>query len=424
MTENRPVFLRAHTKVAKLPTGRSAKAAKPKLDPKAESSNKARPSKWPEHVLVFDCETTIDACQALTFGTYRFCRAISENYECVEEGLFYADDTDPAGLAVLKAYVDNVHAETPEGYPRRLQLLRRSEFVERCFWGAGACAKALIVGFNLPFDLSRLAIDNRDARHRNETWSLVMFQDRCPRTGCLRENPFRPRVILTPKDSKAAFIRFAGISTRSKKSKKRLVPYTPGRFLDLRTLGWALRNESYSLQRACETFGVAGKLDDYKPTGQISHQEIDYCRQDVCATVGLLNAMRCEFDQHPIDLHPERAYSPASIAKAYLKAMGLVPPSKKFDIPDWVSGAAMQSYYGGRAECRIRHTVVPVVHTDFMSEYPTVNTLLGLWQLLTAQTLRFEDATETVRSLLAQVTPETVFKVLSIIEATMFVPLI
>ncbi len=69
----------------------------------------------------------------------------------------------------------------------------------------------------------------------------------------------------------------------------------------------------------------------------------------------------------------------------------------------------MQAYFGGRAEARIRHTAVPVVHTDIMSEYPTVNTLLGLWSPLTAETLRIEEATASVRSLLMSVTPEAAF---------------
>ncbi len=409
MRNDSPIFLRAHTQVVKLPTNRRAKTEKTKPNPDAPKA--AKQPRWPEYVLVFDCETTIDACQALTFGAYQFCRAFADQYECLEEGLFYADElpeTDPAGLEVLKHYARTMRGDTMFGDQNQIGAISRSEFVERGLWLSGACAGALIVGFNLPFDVSRLAIDNRDARHRNETWSLVMFQDKCPETGRPRENPFRPRVIVTPKDSKAAFIRFAGVSKRSKKSKKRLVPYAPGRFLDLRTLGWALRNESYSLQRACEAFAVPGKLD-HQPTGQITHDEIDYCRQDIRSTVALLNAMRAEFDQHPIELQPERAYSPASIAKAYLKAMGLVPPSEKFDIPGWALGAAMQAYYGGRAECRIRHTVVPVVHTDFMSEYPTVNTLLGLWSYLRAQALKIEEATEDVKRLLAEVTPETVF---------------
>jgi hypothetical protein len=40
--------------------------------------------------------------------------------------------------------------------------------------------------------------------------------------------------------------------------------------------------------------------------------------------------MRADFSRHPIDLLPERAYSPASIAKAYFMAMGITPPDQKF----------------------------------------------------------------------------------------------
>jgi hypothetical protein len=64
----------------------------------------------------------------------------------------------------------------------------------------------------------------------------------------------------------------------------------------------------------------------------------------------------------------------------------------------------MQGYYGGRAEIRIRHTAVPVVYTDFTSQYPTVNTLLGLWSLLTAEKVRVRDATQEVQALLQSLT--------------------
>src|SRR3989442_565729 len=69
-----------------------------------------------------------------------------------------------------------------------------------------------------------------------------MSQDTDPETGRLRDNPFRPWIVITPKDSKAAFIRFAGVSMRRKETGRRLKQYKRGRFLDLRTLGWALRN--------------------------------------------------------------------------------------------------------------------------------------------------------------------------------------
>lgn len=85
-----------------------------------------------------------------------------------------------------------------------------------------------------------------------------------------------------------------------------------GRFLDLHTLAFALHSDSYSLERACSAFNVPGKFK-HEPTGKLSLEEIDYCRQDVRATTGLLNAMKNEFDLHPIQLLPDRAYSAASI---------------------------------------------------------------------------------------------------------------
>ena len=112
-------------------------------------------------------------------------------------------------------------------------------------------------------------------------------------------------------------------------------------------------------------------------TGRVTKEDIDYARQDVKCTTALLNAMKREFDRHPIDLLPEKAYSPATIAKGYLEAMGIIPPLQKFDIPEKIQGIAMQSYYGGRAECRVRCTEVPVVPVDFVSQYATVCSLLA-----------------------------------------------
>lgn len=412
MSKGMPIFLRAHTEILKNP---KAKVTPPKTDKTDTASNQKRQSpKWAEYVLAVDCESTIDPCQTLTFGSYRFCRANSEGrYSCIEEGLFHPDDlsqTDLQGFSLLVSYAATAEAQTEGNVPTSLRLLSRSKFMEEVFWKAAMYSDASIVGFSLPFDTTRLALDNKEARSRNERWSLVMFQDTDPESGQPREHPFRPRIILTPKDSKAAFIRFAGISQRSKKTKERLFPYTPGRFLDLRTFGWALRNESYSLERAHKAFlGVPGKLD-HKPTGKITTEEIDYCRQDVRVTVSLLNAMRKDFDRHPIDLRPENAYSPASIAKAYLKAMGVTPPSKKFNVSGQVLGAAMQGYYGGRAEARIRRTFVPTVLTDFKSEYATVNTLMGLWSFLTAANLKIEEATDSVRTMLKDSTVEAAFE--------------
>jgi hypothetical protein len=176
----------------------------------------------------------------------------------------------------------------------------------------------------------------------------------------------------------------------------------------VRTLLWALRNKSYSLNTACKEFGVPGKLD-HKPSGRVDLEEIKYCRQDVRATVGLLNVAKQEYDLHPIAPGADRMFSPASVAKGYLEELHIAHPSEKVEDAEVAYGICIQSYFGGRAECRIRNWEVPVCPVDFMSQYPTVNELLDNWDILTARRVTFPDATKEVRRLLSGVTLERCF---------------
>ena len=386
LPEVHDIFVRAHTVVSQ-----------------KERALRSSPPKWPDDLLVFDTETTVDTAQKLNFGVYRRCKLGPAGYQCLEEGLFYGDGIDNQQLQVLQRYVDDPK-NFPENEvrmfppPMRLNLYSRSDFVERVFWKA-IRKGAMVVGFNLPFDLSRLAVKSCTAEKGG--WSLVLSLRKSRKTGKMEPNPERPRVVITSKDSKIAFIGLGSI--RHPKE----WPHE-GRFLDLRTLGWALRDESYKLEGACKAFDVPGKMK-HKPAGRVTVKEIKYCRQDARATVNLLNAMKREFDRHPIQVRPDRSYSPASIAKAYLDAMGTAVPKAKFNVPDRELGIAMQGYYGGRAECRIRKTPVPIVHTDFTSQYPTVNALLGNWHALTAESVSFEDCTGEVREMLAGMKLEDTF---------------
>jgi hypothetical protein len=62
--------------------------------------------------------------------------------------------------------------------------------------------------------------------------------------------------------------------------------------------------------------------------------------------------------------------SPASMAKSYLEELHVSHPSGKVNDADAAYGVFMQSYFGGRGECRIRSWEVPVCLVDFMSQYP------------------------------------------------------
>ncbi len=150
--------------------------------------------KWPELVLVFDTETTVDTRQELTFGNYRLCRLIDGQYLCYEEGLFYADDLNSGQRKVLEIYVESelAHIEMKSFPPKLdLKLFPRWKFVEKVFWKAVRDG-AMVVGFNLPFDLSRLAVGWTKARRGG--WSLVFSERRSRKTGDIEPNRNRPRV--------------------------------------------------------------------------------------------------------------------------------------------------------------------------------------------------------------------------------------
>jgi Arylsulfotransferase (ASST) len=264
-----PLFLRVHSCVE------GARATK---------RNKWRKQQFAPYALIIDTETTIDTIQKLILAFYRCCALqASGDYICLEEDIFYAADLDQRSLARLRAYVRSNRAETAEGYPKRIRFYSRSEFIEKVFFPA-CNAGAVVVAFGLAFDLARLAVEYRIARAAGgRGWSFILSHYQDPKTGRWLPNTFRPRIQLRPKDSKAAFIRLAGGQK----------PFRSGRFLDLKTFTWALRNRSFSLESACREFQVAGKLD-HVPSGRVIKKEIEYCRQDVRATQALRNALLAE----------------------------------------------------------------------------------------------------------------------------------
>jgi hypothetical protein len=370
--------------------------------PRSEWRRK-RPEKWPEFALVFDTESTIDPKQKLTFGCYRRCQFVGDRYQCIEEGLFYSDSLPPTSQRLVARYVNNpVNIPSTERLPPqiKLKLHTRTSLVRSLFWTAVQSGH-LIVGFNLPFDLSRIAVQSTNADKGG--WSLILSLRKSKKTGETEVDLDRPRLVVTSINSKMAFFQLSSNIHPDE------WPNEP-RFLDLRTVTWALRRESFNLNRACGAFGVAGKMKNHTATGEVTPKEIRYCREDVAATNRLLNAAKEEFDRHPLKLDPDVAYSPASIAKAYLDAMKITHPKNHFRVPNRSHGIAMQAYYGGRAECRIRKTPVPVVLTDFTSQYPTVNALLGNWSVLKSSAIRFRVCTAKVRILLSRISLENVFK--------------
>ncbi len=369
------------------------------------SSRRKQPG-WPDSVLVLDTETTTDETQCLIFGSYLYADWDEAGRHLIPraEGLFYADDLaerDPDALETLQAYASeqNARVDSPYG-PRQLRLYSRREFMHEVFWHAAFRQEALVVGFNLPFDLSRLAVSFGNARGWfRGGFSFTLWNQRGEKGDPDQEDKSKPRLLIKSINNKAAFIQFGTLKNAYNGRSDR--PHKRGQFLDCRTLAFALTSRGHSLRSACEAFKVKHRKGTAEEHGRVTEDYISYNRQDVRATAALLEGLRAEFDRHPINLAPTRAFSPASIAKAYQRAMGLKPLREKFsDLPNEAYGYAMSAYYGGRAEARIRKTPVPVVYCDFLSMYPTVNSLLELWDYQTAATCCLEDCADEVRELL------------------------
>ncbi len=408
-----PIALRAYTERA---------------SPKPERSHRSRQrpaATRARYVLVVDTETTTDATQRLNFGSYRYYRVRGHRHRpttaCVEEGLFYAEDLrdrDPQGFAILREYAATHRADVAPGVDRRLRLRTCTEFLDKVLYRAAYKVRVTVVSFNLPFDLSRLAWRVGEARGRFEggfSLALWRYQDK---RGVWHESRYRPRIAIKTIDSKRAlkgFTRPARVDGEDRIPDGEHGQADPasafrGHFLDLRTLAFALTDEGHSLESACKAFGVAHGKATVREHGRLTPEYIKYNRGDTRASAELYVRLMQEYAKHPIDVQPTKAYSPASIGKAYLRAMGIRPIlERQPDFPKDVLGYAMTAYFGGRAECRARRVPVPVVPLDFQSMYPTVCGLMGIFRFLTCERIEVEDATDEVRVLLSQFTPEDGF---------------
>jgi hypothetical protein len=383
--------------------------------------------KRPKAMLIFDTETRVDASQRLTFGSYRFI----VDGVCLEEALFYGDDLPGGDLKVLQNYIKMHQAEAIN---KQLRILTRREFVDKLYRAAykGRC---LLVAFNLPFDISRVAYDFTTARGRFaggfalELWSYI------DERGRERVNPHRPRIAIKHIDSKRAL---KGFTARKSPDQADLIPEDSengqpqegyrfrGHFLDLRTLAFALTDRGYSLESACEEFGVEHPKDPAARHGIVTEEYIDYNRRDGLASYELAVKLLEEYDKHPIALQATKAYSPASIGKGYLRAMGIKPIlERQPDFPKKYLGYAQSAFFGGRTSAHIRKVVTPVVYTDFLSMYPTVNRLMDLWRFVIAKEIRvIEHCEREIHEFLSSVTSDSLLKPATWKHLTAFVKVV
>lgn len=350
-----------------------------------KSPRKLGPSKF---TLIFDTETNTDAAQQIRFGNFQ----VRKGVELEVAGIFYDPETPTAAeIEMLHRYAEQ----------HDLTVGTVAEFIDEIFFSYGYDCRATIVGFNLPFDLSRLAIAHGSARGKMMHGGFSFK---------LTDKRYRPVVQVKHLSRRASMIRFTvpGKQRTPRGMRKRGINVQPHRgfFVDIKTLAAALTSRSFSLANLGEFLGVQSeKLATEEHGGPLTEAYLAYAERDVQTTWECYLELLRRYDAHHLSETPaHKILSEAGLGKAYLKQMGVQPwKDMQPDMPPELTGAIVSTYYGGRSEVHIRRDIRLVAYCDFLSMYPTVCVLIGLWRFVIAQGMTWQDATEQARRLLDEI---------------------
>ena len=339
-------------------------------------------------VLTLSTETTQDQHQTLTFGS---C-AVWINGALYKICLFHDESLDQKKVDVIRQAGETLQKEKD----CIVTVSSKDEFVTKVFYPYVYEARAKCVGFDLPYGLSRLAASWGIARKIQDAFSIKLV-DAIPRL---------PAIKIKSINSNAAFIQFATpLRTKSEKKKIPTHKVYRGYFLDLKTLGYAMSNESFDgMNDVARTFDVDANLKNKKGITE------DAIKNNVEKTLAVHN-IYCKIIsvlQDTFLVKPNNAnklYSPASIGKLYLEKLNI--KSLLENNPEFskeILGNLMSAYYGGRVETRIRKTPVPVTYLDCTSTYPTLFSLMDMYSFLTAEKIETSDVTRQTQKFLDEVT--------------------
>jgi hypothetical protein len=277
-------------------------------------SRRRRVRRYPWEALVFDTETLGGPAQRLLVLVWRLYRDRwdqAPGTTCIEEGIAYPDDLpeqDPQGLRVLRDYVDDPRNEAgvAPGYPQRVQVQPLSWWLDKRLYryGFDHRNRCDVVGFNLPFDLGRVASHWAPARgYYRGGWSLGIW-GRFDDHGAWHDLRYRRRLLMRAIDPRRTLFGWGSLTEGERDQ-----PDWKGseaRFVDLHTLTFALTDKNLTLEGACAAFG-----DTYEKRsvryGAIDPRLLRYAREDVEHTAILYRNCLAELRRHEgIDLEPHR----------------------------------------------------------------------------------------------------------------------
>jgi hypothetical protein len=325
------------------------------------------------------------------FGAYICAQLENGNYVAHEIGLFYRDGHSEE-FRIFKRFVKGSAYELGS-----VEDFRRTIFLK--YLKAGA----LIVAYDVPFQISRIAVKwNKSLKHRRAfSFYFRLFKDK--ETGKLRPSPFDPGLSIESLDASKAICRLIRYKFHDGDADREEEPQSNVHVLDLKTLTAVLTGEAQSFSSASEIFGTpASRTRNIH--SRVTKPAIERVLRDVTGQLELLNRLRRELQNHSRELAPERCYSPATLAKHYFSEMGIQPPQGKFNITDHISGIAEQSFFAGRAETAAVRTPLPVTYVDFFSQFPAISSLLDCRGILCAQNLDFPDFTNGARNITERAT--------------------
>jgi hypothetical protein len=328
-----------------------------------------------DRVLVFDTETTTDQYQNMKIGYFQ----IYQDGYIQHEGLFYDSSMlDEKETRALNIYVSRYN----------ISIYTLSDFVDDVFYTEIFDLQTLCVGFNLAFDISRIAKRSGNSRGKNKGGFTLTLSD----------NRFKPPIVIKKLGTAYSF-KFT--TTKQNKGKE----YFGGYFLDAQKLAEVLlQSKHISLEKAGERLNTSiKKMKDIKH-GRVTEKYIDYLVTDVRTTFEVHRELEKELDLYGIDIPITRVFSAASLGKHAMKQIGIKPFLEKTpDFSPEMLGNIMTAYFGGRCECKIRKTPTKVTVLDFTSMYPTITLMLDLWPYLVADEIEKRDATEETRGILSNI---------------------
>lgn len=351
--------------------------------PKRKHKQKDRDKHSPnfDTVFVFDTETTDDQSQDLKFGSFVIKSGDITNLI----GIFY----DPSKVS-YKEFKDLRNYCKNNGI---VKLYTTNEFIDSVFYPYIYEKQIPCVGFNLPFDLSRLSTFEPTSSKKGMHGGFTLK---------LHDERKFPPIRIKHNGPSQAFINFSSTSYEHK----------PGVFVDLKTLAVTLTDKKHiNLERACEMFNKTYHKIRAKEHGKINRNYIEYNMNDTLATAELFIHLREEFEKYSLPIPLNEVYSSATVGKFCLERLGINPFSTMNpNFPPELLGYIMQTYYGGRCECRVRKKPVKISVLDFKSMYPTMFILLGLWDFVTAERIEYREDTEAITRFVDDITLEDLRK--------------